>query len=193
MKFDRAREQFADLTSRFGFRRVLGLGCLGCSLPIVGALIFVVAVGWWLFGSSGPAFEASAERRYTAPSASYAVQGQLLRPGGPTPVYEPDNAQSGIRQGLPSMMGNQPLDAGYLAEGQAAYTPYIGDHSVVSRQWYLARANFTGERRTPYVKGQVLSNGLTVVTADFDFVLLQDANGSQWFCDPTGLSCQWWR
>lgn len=191
INFDTARQQMSNITSKVGLGKVIGCGCLGCLVPVLSGLVFVIAVGWWLFGSSAPT-PVQAQRTPTY-SAAAPAQGQLVRPGVPTPVYTPANAQGGIRQGLPSMMGNQPLDPGYLSEGKAAYTPYTGDYSVASQQWYLARANFTGERRTPYVKGQTLSNGLTVVTADFDFVLLQDANGAQWFCDPTGVNCQWWR
>lgn len=189
---NRAREQFSNLTSRFGFGKVLGCGCLGCLAPIVMMMVFTVTVGWWLFGGSGGGTQqVYSTPRYTAPVA---YQAPTVSQPAPTPVYAPDNAQGAVRNPeLPSMMGNQPLHADYRTEGAADYMPYTGDHSKLSTNWYLAQANFTGARRTPYVKGQQLSNGLTVVTGDFDFVLLQDVTGTQWFCDPTGINCTFWR
>lgn len=187
MNFSKASAQWANLTSRFGFGKVAGCGCLGCLVPFVGATIFFLAVCWWLFARPVQTQEHTATR-YMAPDAP--VNGQRAS-NVPTPVYAPDNAQGATRHPeLPSMMGNQP---GYLGEGPAAYKPYEGDNSLANKSWYLAQANWTGARRTPYVKGQILSNGMTVVTGDFDFVLLQDASGTQWFCDPSGTNCQFWR
>ncbi len=191
---NRAKEQWSNIVGKVGIGKLVGCGCLGCLVPLLSMGVFLVAVGWWLFGSGGNGSNVEVRNaiRYPAQSAvgPVSVQGQRAS-AQPTPVYAPSNVQGGIRHPeIPSAMGNQP---GYLAEGPAAYKPYEGDNSLANKSWYLAQSNWTGQRRTPYVKGQTLSNGLTVVTGDFDFVLLQDASGVQWFCDPTGTQCQFWR
>lgn len=202
MNMTTARQQVADITSKYGLKKVLSCGCLGCLVPILSMLVFLLAVGWWLFAGttatptahSAPRYPVASNVRYASTAGFVAApvtqQGQAVRAGVPTPIYAPDNAQGAIRQGLPSMMGNQPLNADYRSEGLAAYTP---NRLGLPAGLYLGYANAIGARRTPYVKGQQLSNGLTVVTGDFDFVLLQDASGAQWYCDPTGTNCQWWR
>lgn len=196
----RISEQISNMTARFDLKRVAGCGCLGCLLPILFGAVLVTIVLWWLLWSDGQ--QATAPRRYpsdgTATNSAYAgpVSSGTRRTMSATPVYEKTNAQGGIRHPeLPSMMGNQPLspEYNYLVKGPAEYKPYTGDNSLAQKSLYLAQANWSGQRRTPYVKGQVLSNGMTVVTADFDFVLLQDASGSQWACDPSGNNCEFWR
>ncbi len=88
------------------------------------------------------------------------------------------------------------------------YMPYVNDNATwgnsnATRSYYLAWANLTGARRTPYTRGQVLrypdGRSFKVVTADFDFSLLQDSQGRRWACpadvnDQRALAaCQQWQ
>jgi hypothetical protein len=198
------------LRERFGLGKVLGCTGLGCLLPVSCIGLFML-VGAWGIVPMGMFASQPVEARqpewgenygaYRADVAPAIVErpqaqrqpianitnGQVVQVG-PTPVYAPTNQQGGVYQsGVPSMMFNQPAFSSVPMQDYQPYQPYEGwENSTMSKSNYLARANFTGARRTPYTKGQVLTYGdgsqMKVVTGDFDFTLLEDAQGAQWAC-----------
>lgn len=149
------------------WRSCSAVGC-GC-LTMIGAVFAVVAVcgvlflgGSW-FRSAMP--EPPAVVNYAAPATVNNNAGFIERSSASQPT-----------------------------SGQAlTYMPYQSSsptwgNSLASKSRYLAWANLTGTRRTPYSRGQVLSFSdgrmMTVVTADFDYTLLKDAQGIEWACPP---------
>lgn len=190
-----------NIVDRFGGFNV-GCAALGFLLPFSCAILFACSAFFWVTptiqqftGTTPPE-----QRRLVqdAPAAS-SLNGVIVQTQ-PTPVYLAGNAQGATYQpGVPSMMGNQPAQFNVPLQ---PYAKYEGS-SRWDRQAYLGRANLTGERRTPYSRGQVITypdgQRLTVITADFDFTLLQDVQGNQWYCGPSVNtlsdlgSCQFWR
>lgn len=199
-----------NVHSRFGMGKTLGCVGIGCMVPLSCMLLFVCSL-WWVVPTdmitdmfvSGQT-EQAAPRAATRSSGSSLANGQVMQVG-PTPVYPATNEQGGVRQaGAQSMMYNQPAQSNVPMQPYVAYQPAQGwEDSLASKSAYLARANLTGERRTPYTKGQVLTypdgTVMTVVTGDYNFMLLEDQHGDQWMCGPSvntlnELSgCRFWR
>lgn len=197
-----------NIVDRFGGFNV-GCAALGCLLPLACGILFFIGTFFWAAPTMQGLNDAPPEQRrlvQVAPPARQLPQtpqsGVVVRVG-PTPVYAPDNTQGAVYQaGVPSMMGNQQAQ---FSTPLLTYNGYKGDgwgNSLASKSGYLAGANLRGDRRTPYSRGQVITypdgQRLTVVTGDFDFTLLQDEQGSQWYCGPSvntlfDLSnCQFW-
>jgi hypothetical protein len=214
------------LRDRFGMGKVLGCAGLGCLLPVSCIGLFMMVGAWGIVPmgiASQPAEARQPEKgeNYGAYRADIApvqpvrpqaqrqpvaniVNGQVVQVG-PTPVYAPSNQQGGVYQpGVPSMMFNQPAFSSVPMQDFQPYAPYEGwENSTASKSNYLARVNLTGARRTPYTKGQTLTDGdgtqMEVITGDFDFTLLEDSKGTQWDC-PLNVNtlndlshCSFWR
>lgn len=168
----------------------VGCGCLsvimaGAALAIC-PLLFGVAT---LFGPATP----------TAPTVVRPVMlsshNAVALPGNSNSQPESNRA---VEQYQGATLTDQPLQP---------YMPYEADQtwadSTAGRAGYLGWANLAGARRTPYSRGQVMTypNGATytIVTADFDFTLLQDPQGREWYC-PANIDtieslnyCQQWQ
>lgn len=173
---------------RFGAGKILGCVGVGCLLPSLCGVVMVIVFLWGfvpsLFSSESTVSPIK-EENYIAYTER--VQTKTIRPNivkmpvvalTPTPIYD---------DSIPSMMYNQPYRGSIDHKPYVAYEPYQGfENSTLSKSMFLARVNFTGERRTPYSKGQRLyyqdGSVMTVVTGDFDFTLLRDATGGQWAC-----------
>lgn len=108
----------------------------------------------------------------------------------PTPVIPATNLDGGIRHpDQPSHSWAAPAITDRPLRPYVPYTAWQGwENSTAAKSRYLAGVNLTGQRRTPYTKGQRLQypdgRQMTIVTGDFDFTLLQDEGGRQWACGP---------
>lgn len=176
-----------NIVERFGGFNV-GCAALGCLPPFSCAILFACSAFFWVtptiqqFAGATP----PEQRRIVdvAPAAS-----------SPGPVRNGVVVQVAKATAVPHVDAHAPTPL-------QPYTRYEGG-SRWDRQAYLGRVNLTGERRTPYSRGQVITyqdgTVMTVVTGDFDFTLLQDVSGSQWFCGTSvntlaDLSgCMFWR
>lgn len=199
-----------NIVERFGGFNV-GCAALGCLLPLACGILFFVGTFFWaapaVQGLTGTTPEQRRLVQVAPPSRQLPqpAQSGVIVQTQPTPIYAPDNAQGGMYQaGAPSMMGNQKAQ---FSTPLLPYARYEGwgdgwNNSLASKSNYLAGANLRGDRRTPYSRGQVITypdgQQLTVVTGDFDFTLLRDGQGHQWYCGPSidtlsDLStCQFW-
>lgn len=163
----------------------IGCGCLG--VVAAGAALAICPI---LFGI-GAMFAPDA-----LPTASSIVRPVMLEsnqataPAGHNDVGQAQPPASMTDRALLPYMPYQPTDQTWA-------------NSSLTRGGYLGWANLTGARRTPYQRGQRLSypNGatMTVITADFDFTLLQDDQGQEWSC-PANVDqieslqyCQAWQ
>lgn len=200
-----------NIVDRFGGFNV-GCAALGCLLPASCVILFFVSTFFWAAPAvqSLTGSEPTEQRRLVQVAPASRQVPQPVRNGvivqtQPTPIYAGDNAQGGVYQpGVPSMMGNQQAQFSTPLQPYAKYEGWSDGwgNSLASKSSYLAGANFRGDRRTPYSRGQVITypdgQQLTVVTGDFDFTLLQDVQGHQWYCGPfvntlSDLSnCQFW-
>ncbi len=126
-----------------------------------------------------------------------AMFGGPATPTAPTvvrPIMLSNNAVELPKQSYSQPEGNQ-------AVGQPNQGATLTDQPL---QPYLPyEADQTWENGNPYSRGQVMTypNGATytIVTADFDFTLLQDSQGREWAC-PANIDtieslnyCQLWQ
>lgn len=186
-----------NIVERFGGFNV-GCAALGCLLPFSCAILFACSAFFWVAPSIQQFTGATPpEQRRLVQVAPVASSPRTERNGvvvqtQPTPVYPKATAAPFVSADAPAQFST-PLQPYVKYEGSGRW----------DRQSYLGRANLTGERRTPYSRGQVITfpdgQRMTVVTGDFDFTLLQDAYGAQWYCGPSVntlfdlSSCQFWR
>lgn len=206
------------LAEQFGLGRVVGCAALGCLVPML--LIPAVLCGaiWWFTPVAGNVLDmtgvAGVFQSVEATPVPLVAQPVAWRPAvtpvptmapvypgqqgvivqvGPTPVYASATAVPLTEQSEQPAYSDRPMQE---------YVPYQGN-TPAEMHLYLAKANLWGSRRTPYSRGQRLTypdgTQITVITGDFDFTLIADQQGQQWYCGPSvdALSdlanCVFWR
>lgn len=206
------------LAERFGLGRVIGCAALGCMVPMFLIPAVLCGVLWWFMPFVGNVLDMTGvsgifqrveptpiplvgDRATWQPAVTPVPTLAPIYPGrqgvivqvGPTPVYASATAVP-----LPGQV-EQPA---YSDRPMQEYATYQGN-TPAEMHLYLAKANLWGSRRTPYSRGQRLTypdgTQVTVVTGDFDFTLIADQHGQQWYCGPSVntlsdlANCMFWR
>lgn len=184
---------------------------VGCALSALGvllvALLSVCGGLWWTVSTvteSVTVYPTMEPLRLDGAGVVFPAQPRMK----PTPVIPATNLEGGIRHAeIPSASLFDASSNAITDRPLQPYTPYAAwagwENSTAAKSRYLAGVNLTGARRTPYTKGQRLmypgGQTYTVKTADFDFTLLVDASGAEWYCGPSVntlqdlQSCYRWR